>query len=98
MKTILNHVKKRGEELTPIKQFDEKTHLDSQKEYIDRKIKRYERKEIDIHVFNSLRNVLDIKDAVSELQHALNVVWKRTQQVEEELRSVLEIPKEPLKP
>jgi len=89
MRNILKQVR---DKLEPIEEIDERIYLNDQKSYIDEKIRRFERKEIDTKCVDSLRKVLDVKDAVSEMQHALNIVWKRIQQIEEDLKSVLDVP------
>jgi uncharacterized protein YoxC len=60
-----------------------------QKALIDHKIKRFERKDIDDRVISSLQKIRDVNDAVSDLQHSLNLVWKRAKQIEEELNEIL---------
>lgn len=67
----------------------EKKDLLEQKERLDRRIKQAERKEIDDRIISSLRKIQDIRDSVSDLQNSLNIVWKRTQQVEEDLKEAL---------
>jgi len=66
--------------------------LAEQKQRVEEKIKRAERKHIDDKILDSLRKLDDITDAVSNLQNSINLVWKRTKQVEEELKEALVIP------
>lgn len=63
-----------------------------QRKRIEGKIKRFERKDIDDKIINSLRNLGDVIDAISDMQYALNIIWKRTQQINEELKEALAMP------
>ena len=62
-----------------------------QKLRIDEKIKRFDKKQIDEKINDSLIKLEDISDSVSDLQNSLNIIWKRTKQVEEELKEALSL-------
>ena len=70
----------------------DKENLLEQRRRIEGKIKRYERKDIDEKIVNSLRNLGDVIDSISDMQYALNIIWKRTQQISEELKEALAMP------
>ena len=63
-----------------------------QRKRIEGKIKRFERKDIDGKIINSLRKLGDVIEAISDMQYALNIIWKRTQQINEELKEALAMP------
>ena len=73
----------------------DETELFQQKQRIEEKIKRAERKQIDDRIIDSLKKLGDISDSVSDLQYNINVIWKRTKQVEEELKEILSMPSLP---
>jgi len=75
-----------------------KESLLEQKKRIEGKIKRFERKDIDDKIITSLRNLGDVMDAISDMQYALNIIWKRTQQIDEELKKALAMPSSPSTP
>ena len=66
--------------------------LSLQKLRIDEKLKRFDRKQIDDKIKESLMKIEDINNAVSDLQNSLNLVYKRTKQVELELKEALVMP------
>ncbi len=66
-----------------------KEELLMQKARLDAKLLRIERKEIDDKVISSLRKLEDISESLGDLQNSLNLIWKRTEQVKEELRDSL---------
>ena len=47
------------------------------------------RRNTDDKIQSCLRKLTEINEAVSDLQNSLNIVWKRTQQVEQELKEAL---------
>ena len=69
----------------------EKFDLLTQKQIIEERIKRLDKKNIDDKVINSLRKLQDVSDSVSDMQNSLNLAWKRIQQIEQELREALNI-------
>ena len=91
MLQILNSIKKeeteKNEEVATNLQ-----ELKQQKQRIEEKIKRFDRKQIDDKIKESLMKLEDISDSVSDIQNALNTVWKRTKQIEEELKEALAMP------
>ena len=70
----------------------DKENLLGQRKRIEERIKRFERKDIDGKIINSLKKLGDVIDAISDMQYALNIIWKRTQQIEEELKQALIMP------
>jgi len=66
--------------------------LVSQKNRIDEKIKKFDRKETEDRVRDSLRKLQDVTESLSDIQNSLNLAWKRTQQIHEELVAVLNLP------
>ena len=66
-----------------------KQELLEQKIVIENKIKNFEKKETTEKIIDSLKKIQDISESLADLQNSLNLVWKRTQQIEEELKSTL---------
>jgi len=69
-----------------------------QRKRIEGKIKRFERKDIDDKTINSLRKLGDVIEAISDMQYALNIIWKRTQQINKELKEASAMPSSPSVP
>ena len=67
-----------------------KRELIQQKERLERNIKKLERKEIDDKITNSLVKIQDLSNSLADLQNSLNLAWKRTKQIEEELKEALQ--------
>jgi len=70
----------------------EKENLFEQKKRIEERINRAERKATDDKLIGALRKLEDVTHSISDMQHSLNIVWKRTKQVEEELKEALATP------
>ena len=69
----------------------DKTDLIQQKEIIENRIKRFERRHVDEKIKDSLGKLGEVNDAISDMQLSLNLIWKRTKQIEEELKDSLEL-------
>ena len=63
--------------------------LSLQRLRIEEKIRKFDRKQIDNKIKDALIKLEEITDSVSDIQNSLNIVWKRTKQVEEELKEAL---------
>jgi len=79
------------------KQIEENEDLNSlreqlveQKNSIEKRIKSLEKKGTKDKLSHCLNQVLDISDSLIPLQESLNIVWKRTHQLEEELKHLME--------
>ena len=92
LKSVIEEKKEELNGNVPIEEVGEiRRELVLQKQRIEEGIKRFDRKNIDEKIVESLRKLRDINDSVSDLQNALNIVWKRTKQIEEELKEALRL-------
>lgn len=66
--------------------------LMSQKNRIEEKIKKFDRKESEDRIREALTNLQEVTESLSDIQNSLNIAWKRTQKIQEELVSVLNLP------
>ncbi|NCN99367.1 hypothetical protein COU62_01875 [Candidatus Pacearchaeota archaeon CG10_big_fil_rev_8_21_14_0_10_35_219] len=64
--------------------------LVKQRQSLKRRIKRLDDQENRNQLMESLRKIHDISASLIPLQESLNLVWKRTQQIEEEIKEVLD--------
>ena len=55
------------------------------KERIEGEIARFEKKEFNDHSRNLLHNLHELTAALSTMQEMMNLIWKRTEQMQEEL-------------
>lgn len=67
-----------------------KTELRIQKNAIDEQILRLEKKQIKNDLAETLLKIKDISNAIIPLQQSLNIIWKRTQQIEEEINKAID--------
>ena len=92
LKSIIKEKKSELNGNIPIEETKEiRKELVLQKQRIEENIKRFDRKSIDGKIADSLRKLRDISDSVSDLQNAVNIIWKRTKQIEEELKESLRL-------
>lgn len=68
-----------------------KQELLEQKSRIEEKIRRLGKQDVNEKITTSLIKIHEINESLSDLQNSLNTVWKRTQQIEEELRFALSL-------
>lgn len=57
-----------------------------QKSRIDDKLIKLERQRSNDKIVDALRKLHELNDSISDMQNALNSVWKRLQQIEEDLK------------
>lgn len=55
---------------------------------LDNEIKRFEKKELNDHTRNIAHHLHEISAAVATTQDMLNLIWKRTEQMHEELAAL----------
>lgn len=67
-----------------------KDELLEQKQRIDERLKQVENRSLNEKIIGSLGKLKDVNDSLGDLQNALNLIWKRTQQIEEELNKVFQ--------
>ena len=67
-------------------------HLIQQKDRVEERIRRVEHNHMQDRLGKSMAHLRDISDSISDLQNSLNSVWKRTKQIEEEIKQVLSVP------
>ncbi len=67
-----------------------KEDLEEQRDFIEGKIRRIESKDKRDRLVNTLGQLQDISTALIPLQQSLNVIWKRTQQMETEIKKLIE--------
>lgn len=67
-----------------------KRELLEQKNTLERRIKRLEDKEVRDKLEESLSKIRDISESLIPLQESLNIIWKRTHQLEESIKSLTE--------
>jgi archaellum component FlaC len=96
MPSILKQMQK--ERKTPEETQTELEDLIQQKDRVEERIRRVERNHMDDRLSICLGNLRDISDSLGDIQNALNLVWKRTKQVEEEVKQVLSMPSSLLRP
>ena len=61
--------------------------LIEQKNTVEEKIRDLDKTQVREKIMESLKKINHINESLSVLQDSLNVVWKRTQQIEEDLKS-----------
>ncbi len=66
-----------------------KNQLIEQKNSLEARIKALEDKENRDLLMGSLQKLNDISESLIPLQESLNIVWKRTQQMDEEMKEVI---------
>ena len=66
-----------------------KEELLRKKEQIESEIKRVERSNMYSQLTNSLAMLNEISQEISIMQNAINKIWKRTKQTEEEVKSII---------
>lgn len=71
------------------KELDE---LIAQKDRTEERIRRVERNHMDDRLTNVMGKLRDVNDSIGDIQNSLNIVWKRTKQIEEEIKEVLSMP------
>lgn len=69
---------------------DIKEDLERQKELIDDRLNSINRKKENDQLIDALSKTRDISTALIPLQQSLNLVWKRTQQIEEDLKKMID--------
>lgn len=55
------------------------------KERLETEIARFEKKELNDHTRSLLQNLHEVTSALSTMQDMINLIWKRTEQMHEEL-------------
>ncbi len=65
--------------------------LIEQKNTVEEKIRDLDKTQVKEKIMESLKKINHINESLSALQDSLNVVWKKTQQIEEELKSAYSI-------
>ncbi|OIO80819.1 hypothetical protein AUJ84_02435 [Candidatus Pacearchaeota archaeon CG1_02_32_132] len=63
--------------------------LVEQKSHLENRIKRLDDHQNREKLLDSLGKIQDISESLIPLQESLNIVWKRTQQIEEEIKEVV---------
>lgn len=66
-----------------------KEQLIEQKLHLENRIKRLDDHQNREKLLDSLGKIHDISESLIPLQESLNIVWKRTQQIEEEIKEVI---------
>lgn len=67
-----------------------KRDLIEQRNTLERRIKRLDDKETRDKLQDSLEKIKDISESLIPLQESLNIIWKRTHQVEESIKDLVE--------
>lgn len=80
------------EQIQEIQQAMQKSKQDllQQKDHIESQIKILERKQQDGKLKDVMIKMQDISHSLTNMQNNLNMIWKRTQQVQEEVNSLLQ--------
>lgn len=84
----------RTETITVQEKREEKTReitketLIAAKERLENEIARFEKKELNDHSRSLLQNLHEVTAAMATMQDMLNLIWKRTEQMQEELAQV----------
>ncbi len=68
---------------------EKRDELIQEKEVLDYKLRRLEKKHVDDTLISTQADVSDIKDAISDIQNSLNIAWKRVHKIEEKIKSAL---------
>lgn len=90
MVQIIEHMQNEAEKISQThKELDE---LIKQKERVEERIRRVERNHMDDRLSIAMSKLRDVSDSIGDIQNALNLVWKRTKQIEEEVKEVLSMP------
>lgn len=64
-------------------------YLLQEKERIERELKKAEKQDFNRSVISTIRKVEDISEAIITMQESINMIWKRTKQLETELKDLL---------
>ena len=67
----------------------EREDLLKKRQEIESEIKRLERSNMHSQLVNSLSILAEINNQITNAQESLNIIWKRTQQIEEEIKSII---------
>lgn len=65
--------------------------LIEQKNLVEEKIRDLDKTQVKEKIMEALKKIDNVNESLSALQDSLNVVWKKTQQIEEELKSAYSI-------
>lgn len=63
--------------------------LERQKSLIEDRIDRIDKKEVSDQLVGALSKIKDVSTALIPIQQSLNLIWKRTQQIEEDLKRLI---------
>ena len=67
----------------------EKEYLINEKIRIEEEIKKAEKKELNKNLLDVLSKLEEIEQCISNLQSNINHIWKRTEQLKEEISSLI---------
>ncbi len=81
---------------TKLEPLNERTKNDliAQKLNVEEEIRLLERREIERALMETLPKLHDLNHSLTAIQNNLNIVWKRTQQIQSEVQHILGIEKD----
>jgi archaellum component FlaC len=65
-------------------------HLNRERERIEEEIRKVERREMNKKLADSMKKLDEITRSLATLQESLNAIWKRTEQLKEDIKSLME--------